>query len=931
MKRKIKHLLLGTLPLFGMLLAGCSFGEKSTSSSSFEPYVPPEGEPEEPEIADDHITAIHMSRTKDFFMPREEVLDFSVKFDGGGDDSEKGITWISSNPNVIKIGKHSKNPELSWYCSFTALREGTSTIVARSTYNPSLTAAVSITVLDNSDFTYFWQLDPDGPEKSYFVDADGYPSREGVAIFGSMNWNYQFEKAPIAVTGGQSLKFGSKDQPFGALHFEAENTKKIRKISVLCSSAAEHIDDGSAHGRSGDVGTSNITIKVGDTTYVDNVSTPKNSNDSSIELDTITGDIRDENPMTGKISIDFSPTYYDASTKENSGAIYLKAIIVEYYRGDLQSIDVSVINDYNTQFYVGTKFDSRGFDVNAHYSASPSTNVKVGYLTTFEMDNLDENGNFASINNNQKITARFAHNENQVVTADFYVDVAGPITSLEINGEMEKTTFLEKERMDYTGLVLDIKSNNGSETVVTQSFNLNEYDDDKFLAVFDVSNVQKYASPSLEDEFIISFRHYLSNNTARYTFASRELDVQVVTNLEVIYDSETPLSLVEGTKIEYTNFKTKVTYDNDEDTSESIPFAELKNHTYHDDKTGYDLYRFNYIPNSPLVATKEMATSGFEVVVKSATNEITGSLRFEPTDFSIKYIQSISLKLDTFKTTTYEEGDNLDFTGLKLDISYSDSTVDPNIAFADFMAMTTAVSKTKTEKGNIVTDIKNVPLFTLDAPKTASLELAQGFDIKVISTRDENVTSTLHVESNVLTIKEIEAKTYQKITSTSDIVNNAKYVFVSLENGQKSMKVWNGDLEPADVRSKTNYFVVSQTELIGEELTIKNGPLSRATFTLVSASDGKFAIKHKSGKYFPADNGSSTTPLLSEITNPKAQYEVSFDDFGNASLKSTYQSSGVTEIRYIKYNSAGNSDKFGGYKITNTSNHDIQLYKLITA
>ena len=931
MKRNVKNLIFGIMPLFGMLISGCSLFNRdtSTSTSSVAPYTPPEGEPDQPDVADNYITAIHMKRTKDFFMQREEELDFNVTFDGGGDDSQKEIAWASSNPNIVQITTNADHPDLTRYCTLRALREGTATIVARSLFNTSLTASVSITVLDNSAYTYFWQLASNGTEKSEFLDSDGYPSTSGTVHFGTMEWTYKFDKAPIAVTGGQSLKFGSKNDPFGALHFEAENSQQIRKISVLCSSAAEHIEDGSAHGTSGDVGTSNITITVGDDVYVDNVPTPKNSNDSTAELDTITGGIRDTNPMTGKIQLDFSPTYYDGATKENSGAIYLKAIIIEYYRGELDRIEISEINEYNNQFYVGTKYDSRGVDVNAYFTASPSTAVNVGHDATFTMDNIDSEGNFVTSKANQTITASYSYtnsdNVTKTVTSDYTVNVAPKIEKIRIDGNMPKTEYLVREAIDYSGLSLNIFSEGIEDPI--QSISLGEYEDAKFLAAFNVNNVQKYASKSLQQGFSISIRHYLSNLQGTLTFDPDDILVKQVSAIEVIYDSDDPINLVEGEKMDFTNFKAKITYDCGEVNEETFAFSELKNQTYHEDSTNHDLYRYNYIPYTPLVVDKSFATAGYTVVVQSALNNVKGELTFAPEQFSIKYISSIELKLTTFATTTYEETADMDYTGLTLDITYSDDTTEVDVPFSDFKARTTFEGGTKNEKGNKVANYTTKALFSISAPSIASLSLANGFDISIASSRDPAVNSTVHVDAGVITVTEVQPKQYQKIKSLSDLGAGGKLVFISLDEIGTTMKYWNADLpESGDytVTKKQNYLTYTHTEALGDLVSIKSGPLSRAYFEVAQSGDF-YTIKHsKSGKYFGADNS-----LYGSTSSAKTKFEVTFEENGNANWKATYTSSGATEIRYIKYNSNGGSDKFGGYKITGTGNNAIQVYRLI--
>ena len=83
--KRFKSLLLISLPLAGLILSGCNRGgsgkKKNTSSTdtgTTVPYIPPEGEPDEPGKADNHITGITMKYTKDFFMQVGDELDFSV-------------------------------------------------------------------------------------------------------------------------------------------------------------------------------------------------------------------------------------------------------------------------------------------------------------------------------------------------------------------------------------------------------------------------------------------------------------------------------------------------------------------------------------------------------------------------------------------------------------------------------------------------------------------------------------------------------------------------------------------------------------------------------------------------------------------------------------------------------------------------------------
>lgn len=919
MKRNVKKLLFGFMPIFGMLLAGCAFGPKSSSTTSTAPYVPPGGEPEDPGVAEDEITGIHMVRSQDFFMQRDEILDFNVTFDGAGDDSQKGISWTSSNPNVVKITPCQSNLEKSWYCTLTALREGSTTIKARSTYSPSLTATVSITVIDNTAYTYFWQKSNSGATKDdqkQFLDADGFTKTEGQVTFSGMTWSFEFEKAPIKVGGGQALKFGSKNDPFGAIHFEAENTRQISKISVLCSSAAEHIDDGSAHGKSGDVGTSNITIKVGDTTYVDNVSTPKNSNDSSIENGTITGATMIENPMEGKISIDFSPTYYDAETKENSGAIYLKAIIIEYFRGEVDHIAIEEVNEYNNQFFVGTKYNSSGIDVNAYYSVDPSIKVNVNFDSKFTMDNVDDSGRFEEPSDDQTINVSYTYNGKEVTTS-YDVKVAPQVKEIVIDGDFDNDKVLLKDAIDYTGLSVKIYSEGSGDTkYLVQTIPLTDPSDNKLSGVFNSNSLPKYASKSLQDGFNVSMYHYLTGLSAQRTFEKDELVVKAVAKIDIIFNEMALYNLIEGTKVPYAGFfEAKITFDNDEEST--YAFEELKDQTYYDETSGKTLERYNYINYSPVVVNKSFATNGFEVKVVDTIGSVSGTKKIEADDFVIKYLDSVQLNLTSSFKTTYEESDIYTFEGITVTMNYNDSTHE-DISFADMKAMTTIVPKQDKPS-----DTETKKLFTITAPETVEKSHELGFDITITSILDSSITSTLHIDSGTISVTEIPTKQYTKVKAFNEVVANGTYIFVSIDDSGKNMVVLNGDLDEATFKEDKNYLYYSNNgETIGDSLQIKNGPISRAYLTASIFSETQVRFTHtKSNKYLSLKYGKNN--FLQGASAAGTKMELTFDENYNAKFK--FNDSGSDY--YLRFKE---DVKFGSWMLSTSGTfRQVQLYKLV--
>jgi hypothetical protein len=893
MKKNLRKLAMIGVPLLGMLVSGCSlFGSKktsiSTSDTSEGPFEPVD--PVDPGTADDTITGISLKYTKDFYMQIDEVLDFSVTFKGAGSEEQKGIEWISSNPKAVKLDVKEK----SYQCVLTALREGSSTIVARSTFDRTLTDSVTITVIDNSDFTYFWQMDKSKSDNKLFNDEDGKTKTDGTVKLNNMDWTFHFDTPDKAVGGGQSLTFGSAEKPYGNVDFSTENTKKIRKVSVLCSSSAVHIDDGSSHGKSGDEGTSRLTVTIGGYKYIDDVATPKYSTDQP--LDTVTGEEFNDGSLSGDIKIHFSPTYKDMETKVNSGAIYLKSIIIEYYRGDLETIEldglyrtdedeegheIQVKNDLYTQFYVGTKFYYEGLRVIAHFSESPSTNVIVDRFAEFIYDNVDRDDVFIEANESQIVTVRYIFEKSSDVTqiqeTSYEINVAPRVVKIDFDGSLEVNKFLDADPISYKGInvCIDVE---GTEDFKT--YPLGDYEENYFKDLFVTSGIHKYASKNLQTNgFAVGVIHKASNLNGSLSFAKDDLIVKEVAEIQITYkDGETPyeVEFVDGQVIDYKDFNAKIIFDNEEE--ETYPFSELAKQKYPipgSTKTGY---RYVYTSYSPLIAEKSMETDGYAIQVTATLNNVYGKLDIPANQVKVKTISKIELK-GALETTEYFEFDDVDYTGLTFELTY-DEDEPTSYSFAEMLELKTNEVYINTS-GNYAT--REVPLFEVTAPKEATKDLAtNGFTIKVKHTRSDLQTE-LEIPAETLTVKEYVAKTYTRVTDASQLVADGKYIIAHiLDDNLSVLKVWNGALDKEHLFTNNNVVSYTHTGVIGESLEINNSAVEKAYFTFSSSTVGettKYTVIHQSGAKL-----SITKSGASLSTKTVIGLNISFDDQGSAKI-----------------------------------------------
>ena len=922
MKKSSKRLIIGLIPLFGLLLTGCNLfnmgGEEESSTptnTSTNPYNPSGGNtsPTDAEQGDNEISKISLKYGSDFYMQVGDALDFSATFESAQAD-QKGMKWTSSNPNVVSIETKAVESQIVLH----ALSEGTTKLTATSTYNTSLTKSVNIFVIDETQFTYLWEIRKSSAsttEVSQFNNtAAGVAKPSGTATLGGVNWNFTFESQPDKVGGGQLLTFGAAAKSFGNITFSTANSKQIRKISVKCSSAARKINDGSEYGSSESHGSSKLTIQIGETKYIDGEYTPKHTTASPTSL--VEGADLGAAPLSGDISINFSPTYQNVDSEARGGAIYLRAIIIEYYRGEVQELSLEGLNDSNTQFYAGGKFTNKGVKVMAAFAADEANPVDVTRHASFNL----ANGTTLSQKEAKTVTVTYSHKYSPSATStkskSYDIDVAASITSITCDGDFTKDTYLVYDAIDYSGKKIHI---NTADTASFKTYDLTDFKEEYFLNIFDISGLKTYATKDMENGFTITIKTINPVVSATLSIPASELVVKEVENIAIIYgDGLTPYELVmdQDQQIDYSNFSAKITYDNSDE--ETFTFTNLLKQKYTSPADGEKYNRFEI--TSPKVTTTDLS-SGYDIIVKSTLNTVSATMHVNEADITIREINSLTINLEGTELVNndYMENQAMNYEGLYLTVEYYGGA-SRNIDWDDL----------KDEKAYVVENDKVVEkdMFIIDAPQKATTSMMNnGFAVEVTYFNNKH-SARFEFEANAITVSPYVAKTYTKVKGIADFAEEAEYLIVSYvpDTSNTQMRVWNGSLDAESVMGKTNYLTYNHGSVIGDSLQIEDATYENCSFVITKDANDIINVILKS------TYGTEQPLKLTALGTPGFKYYSNPDSDNAQKQKLTLTTDGDelrlgTNNKYIFYNKASNSDKFNMFaKTTNTVG--VEFYKI---
>ena len=268
-----------------------------------------------PEDIHTHATSMSMDPNAPFYLKVGETKTLTVTLSPTPEiETERECTW-SLNGNFLTYEVNSSN---SRKVDVTGTAPGTAKLTATNTYNSDLTKTFTIKVVEFDEaMDYMWQYQSsDRAQFGYVYQDKPEGNTEGDALLNGVTWHYTRSKAVTLQSSMGSIGFGRGTEPETHIHFETENARLVNKFTIEAASAHDQ---------------AKMTIKVGDTVYMDEKVVPRAQYDT---IGTITTD--EVTPASGKIEIDVVTPEYDAYLANNDpqyqapGAFYLKSILINF-------------------------------------------------------------------------------------------------------------------------------------------------------------------------------------------------------------------------------------------------------------------------------------------------------------------------------------------------------------------------------------------------------------------------------------------------------------------------------------------------------------------------------------------------------------------------------------------------------------------------
>ena len=395
MKRK----LLLVLPI-AMTLCSCDFNFLVKKQSTDVNHVPgnvtiiPDDEPDEMK---QHATSLSQNPNAPFYLKidEEKLIDVSLS-PAPTDASEKTFKWSLKGDNQVityQVIEDATNK-----CRITGKKAGEVELTATNEYNETLNKTFYIKVIEfDPETDYLWQYVSDDKAQFGYTSENKAGVASGTANLNGMKW--KFERSNVSslnLTQPGYLGFGKGNEPETHLHFELENARTVNSISIEATSANS---------------LAKMTVKVGETTYVNNVTVNKLA-DSKGPI--VNGSIT---PTIGKIEIDVDTPEFDSSriedpTYKKPGAFYIKSILIDFEEKLPDKImtlvsDLSEIVEDEKYLIVG--YSAEGYGA-LDGTLSTSVKDKPYFLEDFSLDasvtvpaNFDKYGFTASFDNNSKL------------------------------------------------------------------------------------------------------------------------------------------------------------------------------------------------------------------------------------------------------------------------------------------------------------------------------------------------------------------------------------------------------------------------------------------------------------------------------------------------------------------------------------------------
>lgn len=889
--------------LAALILCGCGKrGGDSTSNSSIVTTSSPSSSSSStsatgPKPADQHVTGISISPTKPFMAQIGDVRKFNVSHEGSPtDQTEKSVTWSLSDKNIASLELIETTGGYFYNAQVTFLKEGKVTITVTSDYNTKLTKSVDVTVVSQSEYNYLWNCAEGDKTKFTKIDPNQPTPQliEDDVTLNGLTWHVKRYEATKDAYGSQNIQFGYGDKE-GQIDFTLVNTKEVESIQVGCSSKAETIGIDPETGREiqADYGSSKLTIKVGDETYLSPTNTAKGTTPEALSTPSRSS------YSSGNITLSFSASV---------GYIAIQNIFIKYTHY-LDSLSVNTDN-CKTTFEVNDKFDYGGLIAKATYK-NDVKEYDVSSSVIVTPPDLSTTGN------NKVVDVSFT-DSGKTVSTSYLIDVVAPRTveSVSIIGSPNVTKYFVGDAMSYDGLTVVVNfTNASSEVLLIPTQNQGDFTD---------VNVPAIASISMNDAWSISLTY--RGFDASKDFASGTYSV--ITG-SITFD------MLDYTLSGYS------TYDDFQDKSGLVNMHVAANsEPEKTEKTGgYPVVYGSSIEFTTLdsnVCFKKIefvfapyitgSTPKTETGIISVSESIFGSKPFTKNLGSVEFLSS-DTKCKEISSEQLSKGSNA------IEISFPSSKHFGLVSFSfELTRQEHAIPESISYTGELVKKVYNFGekfsskglAFKVIFENDYSPETISDPDSNIVwnelKSGDTSVTGTflgLNVTVTGITVNEYVGNTYSRINETLQDFSGT-YLITSVADSS----IWNGSLKTASEMKGENSVDNSYDVKfdVGNQSLTADYVADNATFTITKQESGNYLITSASGFYC----GLTASGGLQVVSSKPREVKISIDGSGNAII-SNQDIEGTTTVKQIGISSS--SGKFTTYAAGSSSDQLIQLFK----
>lgn len=889
--------------MVALMLAGCSKngGESSSTATSDTPTsatttqpTSSSGTPTTPKPADQHVTGISVSPSKPFTVQVGETKKFTVSHEGSPtDQNEKAVTWKVSNDNLASIelvgtSQYYKNADV------TFLAPGKVTVTVTSNYNSQFTRSVEVTIVENNDYIYLWNCQTGDKGKFTKIDEDlPLPQYiEDDVDLNGLSWHVTRHEASRDVYGSQNLQFGYGDKE-GTIELSLINNREVESIQVSCSSKAEVIGkDDKGYDITADYGSSKISIKVGDSMYLNPVNTEKGTNPEAVTTPKRTS------YSSGNILITFTPSV---------GYIALQNIIINYthYVTEL-TVDST---GCKTTFEKGDTFDYGGLIALARYTndavyhdVSNLVNVIAPDLTTLGKKVVNVSYTEAGI----------------TVNSSYTIDVVGPRTVdlVSIEGSPLIREYFVGDDMNYAGLNVKVTFVDAED----EYFLIPLQDQGDFTDV----NVPLYATLDMNNEWSISLK-YKGVEVTKVFPANTFIVEMGSANFNMMNIDLAGLNTYVDIKDDNKIVNMHIAGDSSDKTKEKTggyPAVANKNSiifTTLDSSTAFKSFEFTF---APYITGTDPKTQTGTITVKDSIlgqapfNHELGSTKFAATDIENKKVSSDSLlKGSNAIEVSFSSQNHFGVVSFKFELCSEVNAIPSEITYVG------EPSKIHYNYGEdfspagltfYVNFINNYGPVTITEPET---------NIVWDKLNIGDVTATGHfLNLNVIVtgidVSDYVGKTYSLVSEDLDDFSGTYLIACAYHE-----TIWNGSLktttEMKDAGNGYSASFSSSYEVITGDYTVDH-----ATFNIIKQENGFYRIFSASGFCC----GITAKGGFSVVSSGGYDVNIYIVNGGYAVI--TNEGVEGTDIEKLAMIGCSKDGKYKEYSLTSSANMGIQLYKI---